>query len=295
MPSPPSYKSTTSQEELALITQNLTVHEEKELIAEPSIYTALSDDGISSDYLTGAFNATKTLVIRARGMRVIRIPIPSSEMEIPVFNTDGKLAYVSTRQKRSSGNAILSSPERGDLVASNYRFGPGKPPTLHVFGLPEDKGEIVTSSKWTSRQQQFVFAAVPITFDWRYRRERGLAGSITNKKDLHTHEVTKVDCTTKEPKEKKRTLLVLEVPEAGKKDFARIAQLVRNEETRTEGTSSSAAGNGGELMIDSAAAKAVGIPEELIVSSCILMLKKEMDRRRAMQFMMIGAGASGGT
>jgi hypothetical protein len=43
-------------------------------------------------------------------------------------------------------------------------------------------------------------------------------------------------------------------------------------------------------MIDEAAAQFMGIPEELIVATALMMLKKEIDRRRAMQIAII-AGA----
>jgi hypothetical protein len=87
-------------------------------------------------------------------------------------------------------------------------------------------------------------------------------------------EIIEVNSITKQPKGRKIIILVLEVPGSSKKDQLRIAQLVRDKETRTEGTSFYTAGNGGSLMIGSDAAKGVSLSEELIVSSCILMLKK---------------------
>ncbi|EFY96810.1 hypothetical protein MAA_07623 [Metarhizium robertsii ARSEF 23] len=76
-----------------------------------------------------------------------------------------------------------------------------------------------------------------------------------------------------------------------------VAQLVRSEALRTPGTSGATAGNGGRLLMDlgewvggKTEARAA---EVLVLSSCLVMLKKEVDRRRAAQFMVL-AGASGG-
>jgi hypothetical protein len=65
----------------------------------------------------------------------------------------------------------------------------------------------------------------------------------------------------------------------------RVAQLVRNDELRTAGTSRYMGGNGGRLMMDlsmwaddkKASAKDV---EAFMVASCICMLKREADRFR---------------
>ncbi|KAK4866129.1 hypothetical protein LT330_008869 [Penicillium expansum] len=71
-----------------------------------------------------------------------------------------------------------------------------------------------------------------------------------------------------------------------------IAQLVRGEDSRTPGTSRSSAGIGDELQIDEAALQSLELDEAVIVATC-LMLLKEIDRRRMIQFAMIaGAGGS---
>ncbi|KAI1329319.1 hypothetical protein F5Y16DRAFT_366462 [Xylariaceae sp. FL0255] len=63
----------------------------------------------------------------------------------------------------------------------------------------------------------------------------------------------------------------------------RVAQLVRNEEFRTPGSSRNTAGNGGRLMLD-----LDPVPEKarekalwMIISTCNIMLKLEVDRRQA--------------
>lgn len=74
----------------------------------------------------------------------------------------------------------------------------------------------------------------------------------------------------------------------------RIAQLVRCDETRTPGTSRCSAGNGGELQVDEEALQAFELDEAILVATCLVMLKREVDRRRMIQFAMI-AGAGGGS
>ena len=66
----------------------------------------------------------------------------------------------------------------------------------------------------------------------------------------------------------------------------KVAELVRNDETRTEGTGKGYAGNGGELMLGG------GVDEAVAVATVCVMLKREIDRRRVVQ-MIMGATAGG--
>jgi len=269
-----SYKNQELEgdEEFAADIKNLSEKERKELLA--SSESIISTEDASEYGASQGFNPSKTLHVNAHGIGIMRLPAPSSELEIPIQNADGSIAYMSTRERKRSGNSVLSAPNRGDLVASFYRFGPGRDPRLVMLQEPEERNEVTVSGKWTSRGQSFKYTGAPIAFEWRYRRETRdmLVGGIK--------------------KPKKITLLNLEVHGAGKKDIMRVAQLVRDDETRTLGTKSSSAGNGGELLIDEINAQRLGIPEELIVSSLIMMLKKEIDRRRTIQMMVIAAAVS---
>ncbi len=72
----------------------------------------------------------------------------------------------------------------------------------------------------------------------------------------------------------------------------KVAQLVRSEKTRTPGSRASSAGNGGRLEIclyGNGEGEGEGriMDEVTIVSTCLVMLKREVDRRRALQIMMI--------
>ena len=62
-----------------------------------------------------------------------------------------------------------------------------------------------------------------------------------------------------------------------------LAQLVRGEGTRAEGTSKWSSGNGGQLVLDEDAVSYLSEPA--IVATCLMMLKKEIDRG-------MGAGSS---
>jgi len=257
-PKAPSVHSNSSTEQLAQDMKALTATEKKELLASEKDSDVVST---TTTLAPTAFTSSKIFSIHSRGIPVLRLPVPSYELEIPITDAAGNVVYVSTRAKRRSGNAILSAPDKGDLVASTYRFGPGKPPTMTLLTEKEGRQNVTTQGKWTSRQQEFRLESGEV-FGWRYVREkRG---------------------------EKKMTLLVCE---AGGR---RIAQLVRDEETRTEGTGRCTAGNGGEVQVDEEGMMGQGLKEEIILASCIMMLKKEQDRRRGMQFAMMAGAASGG-
>jgi len=273
---PPAYEDILGNEPLDIDVKNISEQDKKELLeTAESVHSAVSDDtAITTINSSLGFNPSKSLHINARGIAFLRLPLPSRELEIPIYNSDGSIAYLSKRERSCSGNAILASPDHGDLIASFYRFGPGRDPIMKLLKEEDGHNEITVSGKWTSRSQTFTYATAATTFEWHYVKEK--------------HEVV-----VKETKKiKKFSQLVLEVKSADKKEVKRIAHLVRTDETRTPGSSRFDAGNGGELKIDELVAKGLGIPEEIIVASAILMLKKEIDRRRAVQFAII-AGAAG--
>jgi len=262
---PPVYTPSETEEPLDFDVKALTPDEKKELFETSSIGSTETDT--TAPIAPTSFHGTKSLLINARGIGVLRLPLAPSELEINICTTDGAIVYQSTRERQCSGNAILSSPDRGDLVSSSYFFGPGRSPIITLLDRPAGKAEVKVSGRWTSRAQTFFLSSVPVTFEWTYRRQKDAFGTG-----------------------KSLTLLVLEIPAKAKgQEPKRIAQLVRGETHRAPESKGCSAGNGGELMIDELAAQSLGISEELIVSTCMMMLKKEIDRRRAMQFAMIAA------
>ncbi|KAL2138817.1 hypothetical protein VTI28DRAFT_6200 [Corynascus sepedonium] len=80
-----------------------------------------------------------------------------------------------------------------------------------------------------------------------------------------------------------------------------VARFIRGEDYRSPGSGASTAGNGGRLLLD------LGIWEgedggkgdremavAMVVTTCLIMLKREIDRRRAQQIAIMSGAASGG-
>lgn len=230
------------------------------------------------------FDPAQTFHIAARGIGMWRLPIPSSELEIDVYNSDGSTAYTSTRARRSKGDAILASASQGDLISTNYFFGPNKQPIIRdlrryeclaaIENPQDDSGEFEMRSKWTSRSITLVHRLTNRVFEWSYDKSKSSDGSKANLLVLKVHDNN------------------LEVDKHCSSNGKVIAQLVRSEKTRTPGTKSCTAGNGGQLVLDQTATDM--LDEALIIATCLMMLKKEIDRRRAVQFMILSGAAGGG-
>jgi hypothetical protein len=238
----------------------LSDQDKKELVAADTVSIV---SGTTTDGAEPAFTPAKSYRIHAKGISVLRLPTPPSELVTTVSNFDGTVAYQSTRERRSSGNCVLTDADGHASIATQYFFGPGRDPVLRRVDAGEGDDNIVkTVSKWTSRAQKFLLHDGR-SFEWEYRKERGFG-----------------------EQGKKGTALVLTM------NGRRIAVLARNEETRTPGSKSCSAGNGGELVLGQEVGGKDGVSEELVVATVLLMLKKEIDRRRTVQC-MIAAGASG--
>ncbi|KAF2631612.1 hypothetical protein BU25DRAFT_407255 [Macroventuria anomochaeta] len=240
--------TTTTTEDPPIDIKTLSEQDKKELMIGDTV-------SIASDTTLGVLDATfipvKTLHINAKGISVLRLSTPPSERAVTISNPDGSLVYTSTRARLSSGNCTLTDADGKALVGTEYFFGPSKDPVLNR--LDTDEGmiyEIKTLSKWTSRNHKFLLPDGR-TFEWRYKREKGFGANGV-----------------------KGTALVLNVGER------RLAMLIRNDETRTLGSKSCSAGNGGELLLGDDVGGKIGIKEDLVVATCLLMLKKEIDRRR---------------
>lgn len=231
---------------------------------------------------TSSFYPTRTLMVDARGIGAFRLPIPSRQTEIAIHQQDGSEAYVSTRDKLWSGNCVLSHPKQGNLVRTDYFFGPNREPILRLLQtssvLPD---EIKVTGQWTSRTTRFVMPSGQ-EYEWAYAKEK-LNGQRINLLVLRA-----VDREGKEEEEADGKKQGEEV------EHRRIAQLVRGAETRTPGTSRCTAGNGGELQMDEAALEGRELDAAVVVATCLVMLKKEVDRRRLIQMCVIGGGGSGG-
>ncbi|PGH15040.1 hypothetical protein AJ79_02722 [Helicocarpus griseus UAMH5409] len=238
---------------------------EKEVLKSSAASTFSTETAETLVNTTSPFTRGHSLFINARGKALFRLPTPSSQLEIQICHPDASLAYVSTREKLWSGNCTLSSPQRGDLISTEYRFGPNREPVIRLSNDSEKVApEIKITGRWTSRTTSFVLPDGS-TFEWRYVKEIGPGGK------------------------KERFVVLDKIEVSGRR---RVAHLLRNEQTRPSKTSKCTAGNGGELVFDRHALEVMD--ETLIVATCLLMLKKEVDRRRALQMFVLIGGASGG-
>jgi hypothetical protein len=252
-----SSSATTATEDPLIDINTFSEQDKKELIVADAV-------SITSDTTLGISNSTfipiKTLHINAKGIGVLRLSQPPIELITTISNTDGSLVYTSTRAKRSSGSCTLTDADGNALIGTEYYFGPNKDPVLKRLDIDEGKiYEIKTLSKWTSRNHKFLLPDGR-TFEWRYKREKGFGAGGA-----------------------KGTALVLDV------EGKRVATLIRNDETRTLGSKSCSAGNGGELLLGGDIGGKDGIGEDLVVATCLLMLKKEIDRRRSVQLITLAA------
>ncbi|KAF1840071.1 uncharacterized protein K460DRAFT_202013 [Cucurbitaria berberidis CBS 394.84] len=239
-------------------TNTLTRGEKKELIAADAISVNSTTFG-TPDL---SFAPAKSLHINAKGIPILGFAAPPAELVTRVHNFDGSVAYTSTRAKRSSGSCVLTDADGMTLISTKYFCGT-KDPVLNRLdaseGIPK---EIKTVSKWTSRSHEFLLPDGR-TCAWTYRKEKGFGTNGA-----------------------KGNALVLMLGEK------RIAVLVRNDDTRTSGSNSYSAGNGGELVLGEDVGGNHGIDEALIVATILLMLKKEIDRRRTVQVAITASAGS---
>jgi hypothetical protein len=295
---PPPYSALSARRSAVSMDKKNEVSESASIMSDATTYVSI--DSSSQD----SFHPTRHLQIDARGVGFFRrvpipLPLPDSQLEIPIFDRDsGSLMYTSTRSKMHCGDAILRDARDGsgggrEALWTKYLFGPGRDPVLYRLPLPSShpafvKGDsrtdimpaeskIPTTSQWTSRAISFPVPAhnkrAAGTFEWTYGKH----------KDPHTG--------------KRVNLLVLRwKPNFSKDDNTTgkiLAELVRSEETRPRGSTRVTAGNGGLLRIDQDAEQY--LDESLVVATCLIMLKREVDRRRMCQTMMIAAAVGGGS
>jgi hypothetical protein len=227
-----------------------------------------------------SFAPSSTLQIQATGKHPCSFPLPSKELTISIFSlTTGRPVYLSLRVTRRSGNCrlVLADDENEVSVATTtYWFGPGRSPVIRILnggaaGAAERGDEFELKSKNLVTRTVCFESRRYGAFEWRYagKQARAAAGLA----DVNN-------------------LLVLEKIELGTR--TRVAQLVRSDSTRTAGTRPSAAGNGGKLEMCLVGENGdEWIDEVTVVTSCLVMLKKEVDRLRTVQIMIM-AGAGGG-
>jgi hypothetical protein len=265
------------------VTRTQSMPSGEDLLPPPSYELATSSKVSASPVPSLIPGPSKILTVYAGGTRACRFPTPSNELQIPIFDgtdTTVEPLYTSTRATRRSGNAVLRHSQRGDLYCSYYKFGPFREPVIRHVSAPsdikrpdqddEEEGPLAVSTKshTLSYKVDFTDADTGKTFNWKYTKTQLPTG--------------------------KARVLVLETDAAGssseKAPPKTLAVLLRTDDTRTPGSSKWDAGNGGQLVVDANAT--AFIDEALIVATCIMMLKKEIDRQRRAQAAAIGAAAS---
>jgi hypothetical protein len=272
-------ESSTSSESLPPAYNDLTGH-------PSSSSSSSSADEFPKARRVAAFRPTTAFQIESPGHRLFSLPLPPKPDPIPIYaasldtNTIGNLVYESLRQTRRSGDCTLvaaNDTTKTPLCTTTYRFGCGRAPRMQLYNADEFE---VTNKGFATRAT--VLRTHLGTYEWRYanRQERKVIGA--------------------------HSLLVLErvvnvALGGGKEEELRsiVALFVRNAEVRTAGSSDSTAGNGGRLLVDLREwmdSKGVdGEVQALAVASCICMMKREVDRRRVHQAIVISGAAGGGS
>jgi hypothetical protein len=212
-------------------------------LAPPVSSDRSSTHSASSALLTiGNFQPVTTLKIDARGISPYECA-GSVDHNTVIFHEDGSTAYMSTRTSKYRGNVVLKDPQRGDLVTTSYSFGLKKNPKIEML----QTGKSLTISGKAFSRTMKVATQDGHSFEWSHEHTKDMEG-------------------------KRVSVLALKDASSGNL----IAQLVRGRSTRTEGTSRWSSGNGGLLLIGSEAQGR--LEEELIVATCLMMLKYEVDR-----------------
>lgn len=262
----------------------------------PQYETFVADNSLST-----SFAPTLRYQVENRGLPWVRLPLPPKPHPIPVYaiTPDGQIGeqvYESIRPTRSSGScALYAAGLDAPVVTTTYRFGPGKPPKMRLLG-PDAKVDMENLTEQDALglgEEEFEIVSLGCatrsvsirthlgTFHWRH-------GTKAEKKALNADSLLLLE---------RITTVALEGGKEEKRG-KRIAQFIRNEQYRTDGTGRSTAGNGGRLEMDLREwTDGKGEREQMerfVVAGVVCMLKREVDRRRMHQTIIIAGGASGG-
>jgi hypothetical protein len=242
------------------------------------------DDSASSDLgstspqsnMGGGTQPTRCLDIGFDGAGPSEPRRPFSIYEIPIYS-NGSLSYLSKSKSEDSGNRVLYTATKKALIESIHHSTPWRNSLLKITGETDAEYEIKVSGNLTSHDKKFHCNSPPISFEWKYVQEKREILRGTRMKT------------------KKINVLIMEMQHLGGKNTIRIASIDRGRNSRNTGLASLVTGIQGKLIIDDLVAKENGISESLIVSSCLMMLKIELNRQRISQVLASGsAGAPGG-
>ncbi|KAH8177969.1 hypothetical protein LIA77_03051 [Sarocladium implicatum] len=257
------------------------------------------------------FHPTRSFHIETAGHPLIALPFPPKPVPIPVYALSGtgqveEMVYKSMRDVATHSNScvLVRADDNSPACVTTYRFGPGRTPKLLL--LPTQTPVSFPSTVVTSEDVAQALKAEPpssvepiqITSDGYHTRSQTMRTSLGTFRWRYATRTERREADAD-------SLLVLEHITSvsladGKKTEERrrrVAQLVRSDETRTEGSTKRTAGNGGRLDVDLGEWMREGRKgegdevERLVVASCLIMLKKEVDRRRLHQAIVLMAGS----
>ena len=283
--SPPSYGDDESYE---LVAATPT----KEPKPNPPAYdsVARADDAAASSsgpaFFCAGLQVTHAFHIDTRGLSFGCLPLPPRAGATPVYAVTrggvvSNLAYESIRPERWSGSCALYPAGGNSPVSSTaYRWGPGRPPRIQLHdtereshGQGEEIEMLPRSHGLLSSRTQVIRTPFG-TFQWSY-------ASYKERRELGAFSVLFMD-------------EVATVALAGGKTerrLRRVAQLVRKDEFCKKAGGACSAGVGGRLMMNlsqwAVNEQDVEDVKVLIISSCFVMLKKEIDRMRASRIAVI--------
>jgi hypothetical protein len=231
---------------------------DNEPLSRTSSQSAASTTKASSP-LANTFHPTKSLFVHVRGIPILRIPGPSHDTSIKITSTTSKIPiYTSERPSRWSATTSLlasSGETLGKITGDRFSNMFLRVIELHLLGKDRET-EVVKIKRKGIMTRACVFTYHEWEYEWRYG---------------HTNEGAKMNS---------HTLLVLERSKDGGGEKEVAARLVRDHAADEEGgTKATDAGRGGRLELG-IVEKEGRIVEVLVVMSCLVMLKKEIDRRR---------------
>jgi hypothetical protein len=229
-------------------------------VTEPFSRTSTQSAEEPSSHLSSDFEVAKTLFIKAHGLPNIRKPGPSEQTEIEITSLPSdNLIYTSKREgKWASSTQLFNS--LGVVVGkvNSDRFSNGLFKTIEVEVLGGEHMEVVKIKRRAIMTRACVFTFGGCDWEWRYGRKAEGA------------------------KHNGHTLLVLGRSRGGIMETA--ARLVRDEEAAVMGdTKSTYAGRGGKLELGRDVVGGGEEMESVVVMSALIMLKKEVDRKRQIE------------
>ncbi|KAH8173704.1 hypothetical protein LIA77_07959 [Sarocladium implicatum] len=266
-------------------------------------YETASAASSTSPKTAPGFYPTSHLQIETAGIGMIRIPVlpPRSDpVLIRAVSHDGLMgpaAYKSLQSSRTSGSCVLVNGETElPLCTTAYAPGPIRSPKLRLVKNANEA--IVTpreAGKFMKIKPPHDAEIVSVSGDRANSRACSIRTSLGHFRWRYG--------TREEKREAKGPIMIFErirektLPNGKKQETRkRIGQLLRNEELRTAGSGRMAAGNGGRLMLDlnewadrKEESRSI---EVLAVSSCLVMLRKEMNQRRLRQAAVMATTAA---